>query len=314
MPTERSVKLGTTLRHLLEARGYTKNYARVAEAAQVSRSALSQYLSGRAHPRLDTLVLLANFLETSLDHLVFGTPLLHPDVVDPGPVVRYADIALSDLRQRAADHANLVGRIGVALAAQIDRAADSVAQQLSDGPVGGLLDEDETVALEQHSEETWCATLDMQQDLLEVAGAPDGSEAAPGLYSRVVARNLVRGRTYRFLLTGTKEWPSRVRRYLQLLADQGVPHDALAAHCMFKSTTAFLPVDFALYRLNVRELSTERPLLYEHIRQAMGPQDTLGYAHSPSRELTSKFLMSRERLHYSFDSFARIWQQARVVR
>ena len=80
----RELRFREALRELLEIRGFSRRRGEVAKAVFISHSALSQYLSGRAVPSLDTLIRLSVFFNTSLDYLVFGTEFVEKETVDPG--------------------------------------------------------------------------------------------------------------------------------------------------------------------------------------------------------------------------------------
>jgi transcriptional regulator with XRE-family HTH domain len=302
-PEGRDVKFSETLRELLEAKGYRRKHHIVAEAISVSRSALSQYLSGKAQPSFATLIRLANFLDTSLDYLVFGTETVGREVIDPAPVARYVDIALADLRQRSADHAALVGRISQVLGSRIDDAARAAVAQLGGSPAGGLLSDPETQILEAFSVTSQIVSLSLKDDVVDIGGVTTG-----GRFVEVVARNLRQGRSYRFLLLqGARPWRDIADSFRRGLREDGVSDDALARRCLFRETTSVFPVEFVLLDLDLEGFRREDPLLFERLRHAVRADGALGYVIPPSNDVERFPVMDRKHLEYASICFDSIW-------
>src|SRR3981081_4284577 len=170
MESARPFKLSEVLNTLIELRGFRTKHSAVSDAVYISPSALSQYLSGRTRPSLDTLMRLADFFQTSLDYLVYGTEPVQREIIDAGPVARYLDTALANVQRTAADHSTLVKRMSSVLGSQIDEAARSVVADIRDHPAGGLLHDDAASKLEAYSECTRVATKNLRYDVIE-AGA-----------------------------------------------------------------------------------------------------------------------------------------------
>jgi transcriptional regulator with XRE-family HTH domain len=297
------VKFSETLRELLDAKGYGRKHHIVADAISVSRSALSQYLSGKAQPSFATLIKLANVLETSLDYLVFGAETVGREVIDPTPVARYVDIALADLRQRAADHAALVGRISQVLGSRIDDAAREAVSELGGSPAGGLLSDPETQILEAFSVTSLIVSLSLKDDVVDIGGVTTG-----GRFVEVVARNLRQGRSYRFLLPhGAKPWPPVADSFRRALRGYGVTDDALARRCLFRETTSFLPVEFVLLQLDLDGFRREEPVRFERLRQAVRGDGALGYVIPPSNDVERFPVMDQRHLEYAASCFDSIW-------
>jgi transcriptional regulator with XRE-family HTH domain len=302
-PEVRDVKFSETLRELLDAKGYGRKHHIVADAISVSRSALSQYLSGKAQPSFATLIKLANVLETSLDYLVFGAETVGREVINPTPVARYVDIALADLRQRAADHAALVGRISQVLGSQIDDAARSAVDGLHGTPAGGLLSDPETQILEAFSVTSQIVSLSLKDDVVDVGGVTTG-----GRFVEVVARNLRQGRSYRFLLPeGARPWQRVADSFRRALKGYGVSDDALARRCLFRETTSLLPVEFVLLELDLESFRREEPILFERLRHAVRADGAFGYVIPPSNDVERFPVMDRRHLEYASGCFDSIW-------
>jgi hypothetical protein len=81
----------------------------------------------------------------------------------------------------------------------------------------------------------------------------------------------------------------------------------LAKRCWFKETSYLLPIDFAIYKLDVDALRHSEPILYERVRHAVGPDNTLGYVMPPSDDLLGNAIMNQERRVYASQSFDEIW-------
>ncbi len=187
---DRTVKLGETLSTLIRERGYSGNRQPVLDAVKVSAAALSQYARDQTRPSFQKLVALANFLEVSLDYLVFGTP--SGIVADPEPVVaRYVKEAVTGVQAQARAHSALVGRLGRVIADRIDITAREVAQEASSG---GLVEDHELVRLESYATQANIVTIDLDANVIAM---PDGTSAA-GQFLEVVAHALGQGCTYRF--------------------------------------------------------------------------------------------------------------------
>lgn len=306
----RESKLRDTLRELLEARGYARKRGEVARAVAVSPSALSQYVSGRAQPSLETLIRLANFFDVSLDYLVFGTDSVRPETIDPGPVASYVDTALTELQRRTADHANMVGRISRILASTVDEAARQAVEELGARRAAGLLDDSDVLALEHYSIHNRIVSKNLKYDLIT---AVDGT-IGEGRYARIVARNLNLGRSYHFLLpSGFQPWDTLVGSYRRILNHRGATDEALDKRCLFRETTEALAVDFSLLTLQTDDLRMSDPLLYENVRHAIGGKGDLGLIHAPSHNLNAFALMDRESREWAARSFDSVWT-ARVTR
>jgi transcriptional regulator with XRE-family HTH domain len=297
------VKFSETLRELLDAKGYGRKHHVVADAISVSRSALSQYLSGKAQPSFATLTKLANFLETSLDYLVFGTETVAREVIDPTPAAVYVDTALADLRQKAADHAALVSRISQVLSSRIDDAARRAVEELGGSPAGGLLSDPETRILEAFSVTSQIASLSMKDDVVDVGGVTTG-----GRFAQMVARNLQQGRSYRYLLPqGAKPWKRLADSFRKALKGYGVSDDDLARRCLFRETTFLLPIEFVLLDLDLESFRREEPILFERLRHAVGADGALGYVIPPSNDVERFPVMDRKHREYATTCFDSIW-------
>ena len=114
----REVKLGQMLESLIERGGYSRNRKKILTALGISAAALSQYVREQSRPSFGKLLAIAEFLDVSLDYLVYGRPT--SSLIDYGPLYRYVDHALADVQARASRHSAVVARIGQALTDQIN--------------------------------------------------------------------------------------------------------------------------------------------------------------------------------------------------
>jgi transcriptional regulator with XRE-family HTH domain len=297
-------RLRQTLRELLEVRGYERRRAVVAKAICVSPSALSQYVSGRAQPGLDTLIRLARFFEVSLDYLVFGSDPVRPDTANVDQMSTYIDAALTDLQRRSAGHAHLVGRMSRILAEQIDHAASQAVGEMGRRATGGMLDDADVLMLERFSTDNRIVSKTLKYDVLM---ARDGQMSC-GRFSPVVIRNLGLGYRYRFLFpSGYRRWNTIVTVYRRILAAQGAGDEALTKYCTFRETEEPLPVDFSILNLQLGEVRGADALLYEQIHSSVSPTGTLGLIHAPSEDMRCFVVMDELNRDWAVQCFDTIW-------
>jgi transcriptional regulator with XRE-family HTH domain len=299
----RDIKLGETISSLIERGGYSRNRQPILDAVGISAAALSQYARDQNRPSFQKLVLLADFFGVSLDFLVYGEPI--GAVVDHGPLARYVYQALADAHARASRHSALVGRIGRVLADRVD----DVARELADSPMTvreGLIHDDEAQRLEAYCLHTDILAVSLAQDLITMPGG----EPAPGRFLEVVATNLARGRTYRFLLAGTEaDHNTTVRQFRSLLASH-LDGDHLQRYCQFRRTGQPVVAGAGIYRLDVTSLRFEEVALYEHVRDYLDDEGRIGYLVRPNNESTSDMLMSGEHTAMTSLAFDALWSTA----
>lgn len=297
---DREIKLGSTLAHLIEIRGYSRNRRPILDAVGVSAAALSQYTRDQARPSLQKLLALADFFGVSLDYLVYGEPM--GAMVDHGPLARYVNHALAEVQTKASRHSALVVRLGRLLADQLDETARKLGAVAGEG----LVLDDEVFQLERY-----CVSADiMPLNLAFNVISMDDGETAPGQFLQVVAENLQKGCRYRFLLTGSEdEQRAVVSRFRLLLAAQNVS-DHMNQNCAFRWTHQPVLAGAALYRLDVESLSHEEPMLYEQFSGYLDQSGQLGYLVRPNSESNFDMLMSSARVEPARQAFEALWEGA----
>jgi transcriptional regulator with XRE-family HTH domain len=327
------IKLHEILTRLLTEGGFSGTRKQVCAAVGISPSALSQMARGQTKPSLETLVRLADFFRVSLDFLVLGEqPAAPAPATDYGPLARYIDLSLARLQGQSDERVELVARIGRALAEQIEDVAREVAS--TSPSLAGVLKDEETMLLEAYSVQTWIFSMNLHYDIiltpdpLPAAEMPEGvagGNAAPaastpaagveaaGRFLPVVAKNLARGRHYRFLLpTAVREWRPVVQSYRALLTRDLPNAQAVLNNCPFRATPAPCVAGFGLYQLDLAGLEQEAPLLFAQVRHAVR-EGWLGYLIPPSRELQADALMDRLHLEQARRTFAELWRRAQSL-
>ncbi|MDX3579187.1 helix-turn-helix transcriptional regulator [Streptomyces sp. FL07-04A] len=306
----RELKFSETLGNLIDNGGYRRNRGKICETVGISSAALSQYLSGRTTPSFDTLVRLADFFNVSLDFLVFGQQRAANEL-DYGPLARYVDLSLSRVQHRAEQQAALVARVGGIIAEHIDRAVTQAVENGARGSAPGMITDDETLIIEEYSEETLLISMNLQYDLIDLPG--DGAEAA-GRFFPVVARNVAAGRTYQFLLPGAtgRDWRPLVSKFRSLLSEHTSGEQA-TTNCQFAVSSAPLFAGMGVYRLNVDLLRQEHPLLLEQLGRFLQQDGWMGYAIPPSSDFTADALFDEDHLKNARTQFATAWKSATRV-
>ena len=325
------IKLHEILTRLLTEGGFSGTRKQVCAAVGISPSALSQMARGQTKPSLETLVRLADFFRVSLDFLVLGEqPATPAPATDYGPLARYIDLSLARLQGQSDERVELVARIGRALAEQIEDVAREVAA--TSPSLAGVLKDEETMLLEAYSVQTWIFSMNLHYDIiltpdprptaetLESGDSGAGATATPaagveaaGRFLPVVAKNLARGRHYRFLLpTAVRDWRPVVQRYRTLLTRDLPNAQAVLSNCPFRATPSPCVAGFGLYQLDLASLEQEAPLLFAQVRHAVR-EGWLGYLIPPSRELQADALMDRLHLEHARQTFAELWRRAQSL-
>ena len=130
---QRDVKFDQVLKDLIE-RGYHGDRKKLLRSANVTSTALSQFVHGRSGPSFDILVSLANFFEVSLDYLVFGEPT--PSSPDHGALLRYLEVTLAEAQAQVRRETDLVTRMGRVIVDRIKSVAQELAQSNTAGRDG----------------------------------------------------------------------------------------------------------------------------------------------------------------------------------
>jgi len=309
MSAAREVKFSGILEGLIESRGFSRARKKICAAIRVSPSALTQYVTAKARPSLDTLLALAAFFDVSLDYLVYGAPEAVRAEMDYGPVVRYVDLALADVQKKSDRHAALYTRVARVLSERIGTVAREIAE--SGSASSGMLADDETMLLESYSLETCVAIFRLDDDVQQPpvrSGEPSpSSSAAMGRFLPTVARNLQVGRKYRYLLApDVGNWRPMVNGYLTMLGQHGAPTEG----CRFRTSRAPLLAGSGMYRLSVSQLGSEHPVLFERIRPNVSDDGWVGYLAPPSDEVHADALMDLFHLEHARRAFERLWRGA----
>jgi transcriptional regulator with XRE-family HTH domain len=311
------------LARLIEQQGYTRARKIICNQVGISPSALAQYMKAPptpaekargakvVRPSFEVLMALADFFAVSLDFLVFGEQpgQVHP--VDYGPLGRYIDKALFDAQVRNDERTATVARIAQRLSEQMDRVAQEIVETTKK-PGAGILSCDESLNTEMCSLESWIITMDMQNDIIEPGdGAADSDNIVPGRFFSVVARNLSRGRKYRFLLPyGVRDWTPLVSAYYRLLQRQCGNDQLVLNNALFRCTSTPLMTGCSLLHLDIQEMQTINPFLYEQFRYAINPDHWLGLILPPSEDCQHASVMDCSYLANARANFQLMWENA----
>jgi transcriptional regulator with XRE-family HTH domain len=327
MPNNRVVKLDKMLAHLIEQQGYTRARKIICKAVGISPSALAQYMkpepepADRANgakvvrPSFDVLVALADFFAVSLDYLVFGEQPGQVQPIDYGPLGRYIDKAISDSQMRNDERTATVARIAQRLSMQMESVAQEIIKEANTKPVSGIMTCDDSLNTELCSMESYIITMDMQNDILEPGSTvPDGDDVIPGKFFNVVARNLSRGRKYRFLLPyGVRDWAPLVSAYYRLLLRQCGNDPIVLKNAQFRCTTSPLLTGCALLNLDIPEMQSMNPILYEQFRYGLNHENWLGLILPPSADCQHASVMDCSYLNNALANFHHMWDNAMPI-
>jgi len=301
----REIKFGRMLDSLIERGGYSRNRKRILTRLGISGAALSQYIRQQTWPSFSKLLAIADFFDVSLDYLVYGEPG-GGGLADYGPLYRYVDHALAGVQARGSRHTAVVARIGRVLADRID----AVAKELASAPTAareGLLQDDELLRLERYCRQCDLVSLDLEFEVIHVEGG-----LAAGRFLPVVAANLERGASYRFLLPPDRPWDETVDACRRLLAGQATG-DRVAEHCAFRLTRTPVLTGVMLYRLDAVALEAEEPALHAQIRDYLSEDDWLGCVIRPNSDSNSDMLMDPAHARRARTAFDAMWVSGTAV-
>jgi transcriptional regulator with XRE-family HTH domain len=302
----REVKFGQMLESLIEHGGYTRNRKRIATRLGISVAALSQYIREQTTPSFSKLLAIADFFDVSLDYLVYGQPTGGSPITDYAPLYRYVDHALGDVQARGSRHTAVVARIGRMLADQIDEVAETLARTPA-AAREGLMQDDELLRLERYCQQCDLVSLNLEFDIIE-----SENELVPGRFLSVVAANLEKGATYRFILPQDRRWDSPVEACRQMLARQ-IGGDRVRANCAFRLTAAPVITGILLYRLDTIRLQAEEPLFYAQICDYLDDGEWLGCVIRPNNDSNSDMLMDARHVQRSRRAFNLMWSSGVAV-
>jgi transcriptional regulator with XRE-family HTH domain len=302
----REVKFGRMLESLIEHGGYNRNRKRIASRLGISMPALSQYIRGQTTPSFSKLLAIADFFDVSLDYLVYGQPTGGSLTTDYAPLYRYVDHALGDVQARGSRHTAVVARIGRLLADQIDEVAETLAR-MPTAAREGLMQDDELLRLERYCQQCDLVSLNLEFDIIE-----SENELAPGRFLSVVAANLEKGASYRFILPQDRRWDSPVEACRQMLARQ-IGGDRVRANCAFRLTAAPVLAGILLYRLDTVRLQAEEPLFYAQICDSLDNNEWLGCVIRPNNDYNSDVLMDAKHTQRARNAFNLMWSSGIAV-
>jgi transcriptional regulator with XRE-family HTH domain len=306
----RDVKLGETLGTLIEQGGFRRNRGRICEAVEVSPAALSQYLGSRTRPSFEVLVRLADFFGVSLDYLVYGDQVRSTPAPDYGPLVRYVDVSLSRVQDKAQQHAAIVSKVGRILSEQVD---DAVREALASSTISsaGLLSADDTWILESYAEESLLITLNLDYDVIAL---PGGEDEAAGKFLPVVAQNIADRRRYRFLLPHQLDvdWKDLVTRMRRLLMDH-CSADLVNRYCQFRSTDASIFTGTVIYKIDIDAIRTRLPAFFQVVSEFIDDDGWLSYSISSSEQLNSAVLHDTKHRENARRQFELLWKKSSAL-
>lgn len=299
----REVKLETMLTSLIQRGGYSRNRQPILSAVGITAAALSQYTRGRTRPSFQKLVELSDFFGVSLDYLVYGEPVSTP--IDHGPIARYVEQALTDVQARTNRHSNLVARIGRLLVDRINDVAIEIANSRTAG-IEGLVDQEEVFRIERYCRQANIVATDLAPNIIAVAGGT----TVPGQFFQVVAANLARGCSYRFLLAGELSMRSEaVIRFRELIAD-AVGGDRLHENCAFRRSVFPVMGGLGLYQLDAPMFSREEPWLFAQFGKYLLNGSWLGYLNRSNDDSTADMLMKPDYTERACGTFDALWNAA----
>lgn len=157
--------------------------------------------------------------------------------------------------------------------------------------------------------------VDMQNDIMEPGSTvSDSDDVVPGKFFYVVARNLSRGRKYRFLLPyGVRDWAPLVSAYYRLLQRQIGNDQIVMKNVQFRYTMSPLMTGCALHNLDITEMQSINPILYEQFRHALNDENWFGLILPPSDECQHASVMDRSYLDNAMVTFQQMWDNAMPI-
>jgi transcriptional regulator with XRE-family HTH domain len=287
------------LESLIERGGYNRNRKKISSRLGISGAALSQYIRQQTWPSFTKLLAIADFFDVSLDYLVYGQPT--SSLIDYGPVYRYVDHAFADVQARGSRHSAVVARIGRVLADRIDE----VAKELASAPTAsreGLLQDDEVLRLERYCRQADLVSLDLAFEVIHL----EGVGLAAGRFLPVIAANLEKGASYRYLLPQDRKWDRTVEACRRFLADQ-IGGDQVRENCAFRLTAAPVFTGMTLYQLDTSSLKGEESALHAQIRDYLSDYDRLGYVITPNNDSNGDMLLDPVHARRARDAFEVMW-------
>lgn len=262
----REIKFAQILSELLEQR-YPKNRAKLAIAAGISPSALSQYISRRTAPSLPVLVRLATTLDVSLDFLVYGVE--SPRNLEQETWVSHLESTFRKVSSQADAVRQSVNRVGMMLAGEIQTVVAQVVG--STGTASGAITAREVVQLERYATQIKMATIDIGLDLVVSTGEVGQDSTAPGPFLDVIASNIINGSRYEYILPSGRRWhekatllASKVER--ELATRHFRDRSAIEKLLNFYSSDTGLVPSYVIYTLDAHALALRSPVLFDLLK------------------------------------------------
>jgi hypothetical protein len=314
----RTIKFPSILTKLIHESNLSGNRKKLCSKIDISTAVLSQYENQKARPRFEVLVKLADYLDVSLDYLVFGDQETASQPIDIGPWASYFDNSLTALHAKTAARMAATAGIARALAERIEAVAEEVIQK--SGATGGLMHDDETMLVEQHSVSTRLLAVRLDYNISktqEGTGKNTGQIDAAGRFLKIVANNLIQGREYVFILPNkARQWSDLVAGYRRLLKHLRVPDQAIRERCKFYHTSTPVLSGCGLYHLDIQSIQDDpkTKILYERLRASISTDGWLGYVMPPSEQLQADALMDEFHLRLARESFDQILDDKKATK
>jgi transcriptional regulator with XRE-family HTH domain len=263
------IRLDQVLRQLLNERfrNRRRDFARM---VNVSESALSQYVRGKATPSLSVLVSIARALDVSLDYLVLG---VEPDAPAPdyGALVTHVESAISKSQEKSVMVRDFVGRIGASLAAEIEATATRLLADNS-AMLGGGLTAAEVLDLESVSRLIRIATSDLDPDVLllperlDDESATETSQAADATFTPVISSNVLRESQYDYVIPEGQQWRRLARRLRDAVSASGLTTRSVDLQVRFYTAESrALTPGYVLYEVDFGRVTARTERLLDRI-------------------------------------------------
>lgn len=280
MSVHGEIRFASVLKGLLDTR-FKNNRREFSSRLHVSESALSQYVRGKATPGLAMLVAIARELDVSLDYLVFGTEPAAP-TPDYGELVAHVEHAISRSQAQSASIRDFVGRVGAALAEQIEATVSELIKESI--PSGGLTTA-EMIKLEGNSRLTRIATADLDSDIIllghgatesPVVHSSSDSQAASGPFTSVVTSNILSGRDYFYAIPEGAGWRHKARRLREVVAAVGgVSTATVDRHIRFHESDRALVPGFVIYKIDAEAAAARSDPLLDQLADYVDAESSL---------------------------------------
>jgi transcriptional regulator with XRE-family HTH domain len=272
------IRFAEVLRDLLDSR-FKNRRREFAQAIHVSESALSQYVRGRATPSMSVLATMARELDVSLDYLVLGHEL-EPPAPEYTALVAHLESMISRTQVQSAGLKDFVGRIGTALASEIESTAARVLKDMTIS--GGNLTESEILRLESFSYYTRIATPDLDLDVLllgQLGKAADGrsdeatEEVAPAQFTPVIAENVRKGFTYNYVIPAGSEWRTKARKLRQAVnMATELDYSQIDRNLRFWESARALVPSYVVYTVDRDRIALRNEWLLDQISDFIEPK------------------------------------------